>query len=158
MKKERLTMGENPTILCFGGVIGAGADAVPLADGSPVYFLKEEPKCEIVADPAAEPFTCDLPVRPNGFTMTATATVDKDAEETIASIARQLNESELTMEIMPSYRRLPRKMKKAFDAKYRRDTKWKRKVACWLKRNKIRLLGNFSDDGDGYTFTGKRIE
>lgn len=98
---------------------------------------------------------------PKGFTMTASATIDKGEDVTIASIARQLNSSELTMEVTPSIRHLPRKMKKAIIAgsRYHRDTRWKRKAAQWKKRNKLTLLGNITSDGNGdYTFTGRKVE
>ncbi len=97
--------------------------------------------------------------KPRGFHSTFTA--DKEEEDTIASVARQLNNSKLMMEVTPNIRNLPRKMKKAIltGQRYRRDTRWKRKAAQWKKRNKLTLLGNITSDGNGdYTFTGCKVE
>lgn len=153
-------MGEkNPKILGFGGVIGAGADALQFSD-APMYYLKEEPKCEIVTDPNAETFTADLPAwRPGGFTLTGTGTVTMD-EGAMSDIARQLHEADCVVHIEPSDLHLPRKMKKALRNGwlYKRDTKWKRKAERWQERNEIKILGRISQEGDTFTITGKRTD
>ena len=143
-------MGDEETMKILQGYpifFGVGADAVQIAETAKVE----------AADATMMAMVQSLYHEPKGFSATGSVTISEDAEETIAEIARQLNNSEVQMDVVPSVKRLPRKMKKAIrtGSRYRRDTRWKRKAAQWQKRNKLILIGNITTDGYGsYTFTG----
>ena len=97
---------------------------------------------------------------PNGFTATGTATIDEGGAEALNSISRLLLDSDCMVECVPDGSSLPRKMKKALrqGQRYHRDTKWKRKAARWQQRHSLKLLGRLTEDDEGITFRGKRIE
>lgn len=94
---------------------------------------------------------------PKGFSFTGSATLIGTATEK-DSWLKALNSDRANMVIVPDERRLSRKMKKGFRAKYQRNTKWKRKAALWLMRNQIELSGHLSIKGGELTFEGSKIK
>lgn len=160
---------EKKRVIMFGAAVDGKAMTLPIAFSDKVAYMSEQAKCEIIAEPLDEPFTLDMSVGESafgkglcgkhGFTITGTASIERSEEE-MAEISRLLNgaaEDSLTMTLTPDERQLPRKMKKGFRAKYRRDTKWKRKANSWRKRNERTFIGHITQDEDGVTFTGKEL-
>ena len=94
---------------------------------------------------------------PKGFSFTGSATLIGTATEK-DSWLKALNCDRANMVVVPDERRLPRKMKRGFRAKYQRNTKWKRKAALWLMRNQIELSGHLSIKGGELTFEGSKIK
>ena len=64
------------------------------------------------------------------------------------------NIDKVTVTVFPDDRRLPRKMKKGFRAKYLRDTKWKRKASNWRWRKRFEMTGTLHMDDGGITISG----
>ena len=67
-----------------------------------------------------------------GFSITFTGTIEDPNLELMELMVKLLNRWDVRLEREPG--RMPRKMKKALRARYRRDTKWKRKLASHLGR------------------------
>lgn len=93
----------------------------------------------------------------NGWSVTLTGnatlistTTEKD------SWLKKLNCDNARLVVEPDERRLPRKMKKGFRAKYHRFTKWKHKAELWLTREQIKLSGNLQIKGEELTFKAIR--
>lgn len=164
-------MGDEETkrIMMIGAAVDGQAMALPIAFTDKVAYLAEQAKCEIIAEPLGEPFTLNMPAEDtllgkglsgrHGFTITGTATASVSGEE-MHEVSRLLNEAaedSVTMTLTPDERQLPRRMKKAIRATYRRDTKWRRKAANWRKREERTYIGHLTQDEDGVTFTGKPV-
>lgn len=62
----------------------------------------------------------------------------KDEKDGSAWVLEDMGKVDVCMEWKHDGR-LPRKMKKALTSDYRRDTKWKRKLSAWQRRNRITL-------------------
>ena len=76
------------------------------------------------------------PHEPKGFSTTLTGTIEKPSPEIVEMLNRPTL-WDVRMEHKPG--RMPRKMKKAHRSDYKRNTKWKRKVANYLRRLSITL-------------------
>ena len=131
----------------YGTNTAAVLNPEPLVISSGQLFVAPEEEC----------YTYHLQ---EGFTATGTATIDEGDEEALDSISRLLHNSDCTVMLTPNGSSLPRKIKKALrqGQRYRRDTKWKRKAARWQQRHSVKLLGRWTEDGEGVTFRGKPIE
>lgn len=94
---------------------------------------------------------------PTNFTITGNATMISTVTEK-DSWLKSLNCANTRLVVEPDERRLPRKMKKGFRAKYHRFTKWKHKAALWLTREQIELSGNLQIKGEELTFEGCKVK
>lgn len=138
-------MGEKETYAMDGY-----ATTLFILDGDKQIPVKcEVPAFEIKAEPLPD---SPIPWNPKPFTIESNASV---MGTSLDGLLPQGGD-EVTVNIVPSDSHLPRKWKKAVRAKYRRDTKWKRKAARWLERNNISFAGRISHDEDGITIVGKR--
>lgn len=125
---------------------------LPIFGSADVAKLEESPI-------SIKPLTAEEERECFPITMKGTGTVTMD-EEAAIGISRLLNESDYMVSIKTDGLHLPRKMKKALRNGwlYRRDTKWKRKATRWDERHTIKALGRFTEDEDGVTFTGQKVE
>lgn len=71
-----------------------------------------------------------------GFSTTFTGTMEEPSDELMALLKKPLK---WDVKIQRQLERMPRKMKKAHRSDYPRNTKWKRKVANYLRRMTIYL-------------------
>jgi hypothetical protein len=71
-----------------------------------------------------------------GFSTTFTGTMEEPSDELVALLKKPLK---CDVKLQRQLERMPRKMKKAHRSDYPRNTKWKRKVANYLRRMTIYL-------------------
>ena len=137
-------MGDEETYELMGGGFGLmlGSEPITISDSNPLFSISEDDLQRV-----------EKPHFPKKLTLEATATVNAD-HTSVAALMESIGCDKVQVNMIPDHRHLPRRMKKAVGATYRRDTKWKRKAALWLQRNTVAFTGRISHDKDGVTFSG----
>lgn len=129
MNKDEMPAGLGKLYFCRVEDLKDNPDAQPIPLGEAVSIK-----------PRTLTYKDDGDARPyysaKGFSITFTGTMEEPSDEIMELIKKS---PKWDVNLQRQLERMPRKMKKAYRADYPRDTKWKRKVANYLRRMTIYL-------------------